>query len=318
MAALVIVLAGYKITDYADSISDRTGLGKGFIGVILLGLATSLPEVITSVSSVVMFDAADMAVGNLLGSCTFNLLIVVVIDFLFKIGNSEKSSIVIGWLSVLMILMVFVGYVFSDILPSFYLHPVSLLIIIGYFVSLHRIFVIEQREIEARPPGETPETVTDSLFLLLTKTLVAGALLIVASIWLANICDQIADATGWGGTLIGAFFMAIATSLPELVVSVAALRMGQLELSLGNIYGSNIFNIGILSIVDLVYGKKGVFNSVTVDHLSLAAVAILMSFLLLKGFNKTPSFRIARMRPVSVAVFIIYIAGFTFLFYNGT
>lgn len=318
MAALVIVMAGFKITDYADSISDRTGIGRGFIGVLLLGMATSMPEVVTSVSSVVMFKAADMAVGNLLGSCTFNLLIVVVIDFLFKIGSAEKSSILTGWLSVIMILLVGIGYILSDSLPSFYLHPVSFVILIGYFVSLYKIFIMEKRELEARPTGETPETVHDSLLLLLLKTGIAGLFLIFSSIWLSSICDQIAEVTGWNGTVIGAFFMAVATSLPELVVSITALKMGQLGLSLGNIYGSNIFNIGILSLVDIAYGRKGVFSEVTLEHVALAFIAIMMSIVLLTGFKKVPKRRIARMQPVSLVVFIIYIAGFVILFYNGT
>ncbi len=311
-AALAIVVAGSKLSAYADRISDRTGIGKGFIGVLLLGAATSLPEVITSTISVTEFGNADMAVGNLLGSCTFNLLILAILDFLFRLSEKSRASLVGGGLSVGMLLLFALGYFTGNRLPSFYFHPVSLLIFIGYLLSLRVLYVVDKAESSGEQDGADGDA-GESLARLLLLTAAVTAVLIGGSVWMAGICDRIAELTGWGGTVVGAFFMALSTSLPELTVSIAAGRMGRLSMAYGNIFGSNIFNVGILGVVDLAYGKSGLFDVTTVQHLAFAAVGILMTLSLLPGLVRPWEFRLFRMRPDSLLLVAIYVAGVLFV-----
>jgi cation:H+ antiporter len=314
VACAIIIVTGSRITAYADELAERTGIQRGFVGVLLLGMVTSLPEVITSVSAVALFGETGMAIGNLLGSCGFNLLIVVILDAIFRLGNAERASVVAGVLSVVMMLIVLGGYFLPDSIPAWYLDPVSLLIVFGYFLSLRRIWLSERDRSVESVSGD--KAVAGSLSGLMVKLLVSAAVLVGASIWLSSICDTIAEQTQIGGSIVGAFLMASATSLPELTVSIAAMRMGQMSLSLGNIYGSNIFNIGILSLVDLFEGRGSLFSHLETIHAFIAVQVILMSVLLLVAFRPGAAPSHFRMRPMSALVGFIYIAGTLFLFYN--
>jgi len=319
IAAVFIIFEGIKITACADEVADRTGIGKGFIGVLLLGMATSLPEVVTSVSSVVLVDATDMAIGNLLGSCTFNILIVVILDFMFRLKNAERSSVITGVLSLGMVGLVFLGYFVGDSLPAMLtLHPVSMLIVVAYMLSLWWIYRSEKKDNDASDESvETAPEHSGSAGALAAKTVFHASALIGTSIWMSYICDSLAISTGLGTTVVGALFMAMATSLPELAVSVSAMRMGQMSMSLGNIYGSNIFNIGIFALVDIAEGKGSLFDAFTSRHLILGVEVVAMTILMLIGFSvMKDNVRIARLRPAAFLTFIIYIAGTWFLFYN--
>lgn len=318
LASAIIVIAGVKLTSLADALAERTGIQRGFIGVLLLGLVTSLPEVITSLSAVLLFNATPMAAGNLLGSCTFNLLIIVVLDSLFRLDNADRTSMSAGILSIGMVLIVLVGYLVPADMPSFYLDPFSFLVLLGYIVSLYVIWrqdvpaaVSETREPGSPQPG-------GSLLSLAARISLFALVLVATSVWMSDICDRIAAQTGLGGTFVGAFFMAASTSLPELTVSIAALRMGQMSLSLGNIYGSNIFNIGILSLVDLAEGKGSLFARIEDNHAFLSLLTLLMSVLLLYGFRPSAPTCRFRVRPVSLVAGLIYIAGTLILFYNAS
>lgn len=317
VSAAVVVAAGVKLTHFANAFSDRTGIGKGFIGVMLLGAATSLPEVITSVSAVSLFNAKDMAIANLLGSCGFNLLILVTLDFLFRLGRATKTNIVSGWLSLGMLAIVILGMRFGGPLPSFYLHPVSVALFVGYVVSLRWIYVAERKEMDEGGMGISLEDSGKSkppLANLVVKIAVGMAILVVASVWIASVCDRLAIETGLGGTLVGAFFLALATSLPELTVSIESGRIGQLGMAVGNIFGSNIFNVGIFAIVDLAYGREGLFSSSAGVHTVLGLVAAAMSISLIYGFRRKAPFRILRFRPSCLIALVIYLAAAALLF----
>ena len=80
LCVVIITIAGIKLSQYGDAIADKTGLGGTWIGVILLATVTSLPELVTGISAVTYANAPDIAVGDVLGSCVFNLLIIVILN----------------------------------------------------------------------------------------------------------------------------------------------------------------------------------------------------------------------------------------------
>ncbi len=316
IAAALVVWVGATITRYADELAEQTGIGRAFIGALLLGASTSLPEVVTSLSAVLLFDAVDMAIGNLLGSCTFNLLIIVVIDVFFRVKRQGRDGYTAGLLSLGLLALVTLGVGTATSLPSFYLHPLSAAILAAYLVSLWVLFRDEQRQVEPPPqnPPEAPPSPKPALTGLLLKTFVAAAALVGTSVWLSGICDRIAEQTGLGGSIVGAIFLAIATSLPELAVSISAARMGQMSLSLGNIYGSNIFNLSILGLVDLAEGPGGLFTHFTEQHLLVLGEVALMSVALLIAARLGSERRFGPMRADSWLLTCIYVAGLWLLF----
>ena len=82
LVTLVIVFAGYHLSTYGDVIAEKTGMGRTWVGIILMASVTSLPELITGASSVVVFDLPSIAIGNILGACMFNMLVIGLLDAL--------------------------------------------------------------------------------------------------------------------------------------------------------------------------------------------------------------------------------------------
>jgi cation:H+ antiporter len=113
----------------------------------------------------------------------------------------------------------------------------------------------------------------------------AAIAVIGAGIWLSFVGDEIAGVTGWNTSFVGSLFLAITTSAPELVVSIAALRLGAIDMAIADILGSNMFNIAIIAPVDLAYSKGPILCSVSNSHLITAAIMMVMSLIVIVGLR---------------------------------
>ncbi|MCK5177899.1 MAG: hypothetical protein KAR32_00075, partial [Candidatus Omnitrophica bacterium] len=243
ISAIIIILAGIRLTVCADKLSDQLQFGKVWVGIILLGVATSLPEAITSLTAIISLQANDLAIGNLLGSNNFNPMLIVVMDALYRRGSitnaltPNASYQVSARFAILLTLLVIFDIMFNGAFPTFHLGPVSvggLLIAIFYFVGIKRLAKLGAGTVAVENPGTKKRVSVNRLW----AEMAASALFVVAgAIWLAGSADTIAAETGLGRTFVGSIFLAIVTSLPEMVVSISALRLGSLDLAIGNIFG---------------------------------------------------------------------------------
>ncbi len=283
ISAVVIVVAGIRLTESVDQFSDCLQIGKVWIGVVLLGFITSLPEMITSLVAVVSLHAGDLAVGNILGSNNFNPMLLVVMDFFYRKGSitnvihSQRSHNASAGFAVLLTGGVILGIIFKSSFAT------SILIALGYFAGMYYLAKIEKEDERERESFHSKENY--SLVKMCFNIGISAVAVIGASIFLTGSADALADQTGLGRTFVGSIFLALVTSLPEMVISLSALKIGAFDLAIGNIFGSNMTNIFIVSICNIFYRGGNLLNEVSHTHILTAVLSILLTGMVIAGIH---------------------------------
>jgi cation:H+ antiporter len=229
--------------------------------VVLLAATTSLPELFTGFGATALANLPDIAVGDVLGSCMFNLLILSLMDAVQPEPLSTRAhqghALSIGF-GLLLVGVAGIGMMGGTRLPVLgWIGPYTLVLIAVYFVSMRLVFTHE-RQRRARETQEVAEELRYAAIPLRTAIahyLVAAAFVVGASLWLPRLGAELARQTGLGEAFVGSLFVAITTSLPEVVVSLAAVRIGAVDLGIGNVLGSNLFNMLILGLDDVFYRR---------------------------------------------------------------
>jgi cation:H+ antiporter len=142
---------------------------------------------------------------------------------------------------------------------------------------------------------------------------ISAAFIIGAGIWLAAIGNEIALVTGWGQSFVGSLLLAFTTTLPEITVSFAAMRLGAINMAVANIIGSNLFNLTIIPIDDLLYIKGPVLAGVSEGHLITAAALVAMTLLFIAGGRFKPG-RFSRLSWWNCTMILLFLAGAYFSF----
>lgn len=286
----VIFISGRKVARYGDIIAEKTGLGGIWIGLILIAALTSLPELFNGVSAVTLVDAPGLTIGNILGANMFNLFNLALLDLMHSNGSIltvvGKTHRLTGIFSLVMVLFVAIF-----ILVSSRVHPMGVgwigwytpLIILLYFVFARVIYHYEQRHPSLKQTEF--EYADKSLRHIYLYFSIAAAFIIGAGIWLAFIGDEIAGVYGWGQSFVGSLFLAFSTTLPEITVSFAALRIGAKDLAVANLIGSNLFNLTIIPLDDLLYTKGPILAAVSEAHLVTAFTVMLMTIVFVIGLS---------------------------------
>ena len=325
LCLVIILFAGTKLARYGDVIAEKTGLGRIWIGLVLLAAITSMPELVNGVSSAALVKLPDLALGDLLGSCLFNLLILALLDvihrrapILSKVSLSHIASAVMGILLIALAAgSIFAGEGFSG-LDLGWVGVSSILIIILYLVGGRQMFRFERKRQLASTSDEPLQYGEVSTRTVWLKFAFAAAAVIGAGIWLPFVGREIAETTGWGASFIGTLFLAVATSMPELVVTVAALRLGAIDMAVADLLGSNMFDIAIIALVDLFYTQGPVLAVVSSVHLTTAIVAIVMTLIVIVALlfrQKRKTFVVISW--YSLALVGLYIFGAYRLFVSG-
>ena len=322
LCLVIILFTGTKLAQYGDAIAEKTGLGRIWIGLVLIAAITTMPELVTSVSSVALVHSADLALGTLLGSCCFNLSILALLDILHSRTPvlsvaSPRHVITAGWGALLIAIAaagIIAGGRFS-FLASGWVGIPSIIILILYLLGMWWIFRRERSQRLYDAPATSPQYDKFTTRTVCIRFALAAAAVIAAGIWLSFIGDEISETTGWGGTFVGTLFLAITTSAPELVVAVSALRLGAVDLAVADILGANMLDIAIIAPVDLAHGQGFVLSSVSRSHLIIASVAVMMSLLVTAGLRFRQNRKIFRVASWYAPVLImLYILGAYVLF----
>lgn len=290
-AALVIVLAGVRLARYGDVLGEKSGLGRSWIGVVLLAATTSLPELFTGFGSTALAPLPDIAIGDVLGSCMFNLLILSLMDAIQPEPISARAhqghalSIAFG---LVLIGTAGIGLAADHRLPAIgWVGLYSPVMIAVYFVAMRVVFAHE-RQRRAKETAEVAEELhyaSTTLRSALVQYGLAAAAVIAAAIWLPRLAAEIARETGLGEAFVGSLFVAITTSLPEIVVSITAVRIGALDLGIGNVLGSNLFNLLILGLDDVFYRRGPLLAAAGASHSVLVTAIVIMNGLFLAGLT---------------------------------
>ena len=302
IAAAVILFTSKYLAKSADNIATKTGLGRSFIGVVLLATATSLPELGTGINAVSRLDAPNLAAGDVFGSNIFNLLIVVVLDAYWRnrsfLGSVYKSTWVTALLSISIIVLALIA-LWDPIDSSLNIGNVGLfsyLLILFFVVSMFIIYKHGKNQVNHSPEKSDASSKTTTLKKSFTIYFVSASVIIISSIFLSGAGEDIAHIMNWGESFVGTQLLAFSTSLPELATSIAAVRLKAPELAITNLLGSNLFNTGIVLFLDDVFYTNGpIWNHLSSTHIFNGAIAILMTIvvitvILIKPRNKTLKF----------------------------
>ena len=280
-AAAVILVAAQFMAQAADTIAIRTGLGRTFIGVVMLATATSLPELGTGISSITLLDEPDLAAGDAFGSNVFNLLIIGLLDFFWRDGpllnRVSITSVVVAALGILAIGFAGAGIFIhheADIASEWILSPVSIVLVAVFAIAMFIVYRIGRGGDEAANEDEPPQTLRRAF----GSYGLAAVTVVIAAIWLASVGDGLATELGIERSFVGTQFLALSTSLPELATSVAAIRIAAPELAISNVLGSNLFNMGfVLFLDDAAYTDGPLWAAVSTVHIVTAFAAVLMT-----------------------------------------
>ena len=353
-AVALIVVAATFLARSADAIADKTGLGRSFIGVAMLATATSLPELGTGVSAIVLVNESDLAAGDAFGSNLFNLLIIGLLDIYWRKGPLltfvSYTSALVGALGGLLIGLGAIAMIIHNLAVSvadWRVSPVSPLMLAGFLVAIflvHRAERSREREIssdedeaapaaapsredEAAPAAPSredeaapaaPSYENESLARAFAVYAASAAVVVGAAVWLAYAADGVATEMGWAASFMGTQFLALSTSLPELAASFAALRLGAPDMAITNLLGSNIFNMGVvLFLDDLAFADGAIWAQIDEIHLLTAVVGVIMTAVAVTAIL-TPNDERRRRSPYSVeaaALVVLYIAASLLVFY---
>ena len=289
-SAVAVVLLGTYLAKYGDALASLTGLGRLFVGSILVALATSLPEVSNNITAV-RIDNPQLALGDVLGSNMFNILILAVVALIF--GGKRFIQRVApeqGYLIVLAAALTGLAVIFSLAKSEVSVWQVGLSSIIVLVVYLVGMWIVYRRR-----PASSEEAEADEVGITLRRAWVMFSLVsvgvIISGILLAQSMDQIAHETGISSGVLGILAVALVTSMPEISATFAAARLGAADLGFAGVYGSCVFNITILAYADFFYRKGVVVNTAELEHYIAGVIAlglIVMGGLLLWGRNRLP------------------------------
>ncbi|MCD6328076.1 sodium:calcium antiporter [bacterium] len=331
------VFAGAKLSRYGDIIGEKLDIGKTWIGLVLLAAVTSMPEMITSCTAGGI-GAADIAVGNIFGSNVFNLAILGILGVLMpRAANWDdrgRRHLLAGALSLLIISLALISIIAYNLmapdessvgwtLKNAYIGPGTLLIMGAYLLSMYLLFSDERSrpaETEREMYGEKSlvnACIGFSVFAIVIissgyRMVLLGDLLAVRPISILGPTFVL------GQSVIGTFFLAIATSLPELTVCIAAVRMGSADMAVGNIFGSNIFNIAALFFADLFFVKGPILAHVSNVHVLTGILAIVITVVFILGSTYRRLFPGFKQMPMSLAIVILWLCGWILIFSFGS
>lgn len=335
----VIWGAGVRLERRVDQIARRTGMGQAFSGMLLLATATSLPELATTVSAVLIHDNATLAVHNLIGGVALQTALLVLADATSRRQGALTSfrprfTLLIQAVGVVMLLQITIAATTAKGVPT--LGPVSLwsLLLVVTFIamtySVHRHrghprwtpseaddFPQDARADDDDANDEDDDADDELSTRSLWMRFAAAAAFVLVAGWLTSgAADALAEQTGLGSAFVGATLLALATSLPEVSTTTSAVRAGRYTAAVSNIFGSNAFDVALLFVADVMFLEGTIMAHAESSIVFIAAVAAVMTCVYLWGLMERADRTILRLRIGwdSAIALAVYIIGVTVLY----
>ena len=294
-SAVVVIFLGHQLAKYGDALATLTGWGRLFVGSILVALATSLPELSTNISAVRLDPPnPELALGNVMGANMVNMFTLAVVAHFFG-GKRFLQQVAPeqGYLILLAAIMTGLGILFAAVKMDLALWQIglsSVILLVVYVLGMRLVYVrrpqedvADGAENGAENSGAMSLRHAWSMFGLISAGVVA------AGFFLAYSVDQVAEITGIASSTLGILAVSLVTTMPEAAATIAAARMGAADLGVGNLYGSCVFNIIILSFADPFYRQGILINQSEPAHFvagGMALLLILFGLVLILGRNR--------------------------------
>jgi cation:H+ antiporter len=329
--AAIIVAAGVRLARYGEVIATRTGLGGLWIGSILLAAATSLPELATDIAAV-RIGAPDLAAGDLFGSSMSNMLILALIDLMYPRAQVLRAAtldhIISAMLAIILTAIAALFLLVRTNVSFLGIGPGSVLLVVTYFVGTRAIYLHNAAEraaarasVAAAVAAVGADDAKEPAGLGLRQAsvrfgLAALVILLVAPVF-ARSAEGIAEVSGLGSTLVGTWLVGFSTSLPELVASMAAVRMRAYDMAVGNLFGSNALNMIMFSILDAASPSGPILASVSAVHALSALIAIALMAIGMAAIAYRAHGRLRMLEPSSTVMVALYLLGMVVLLLRG-
>ncbi|OQA19993.1 MAG: Inner membrane protein YrbG [Chloroflexi bacterium ADurb.Bin360] len=320
ISAAILVLASIKLAEYGDAIAYRTKLGGLFVGTLLMAGATSLPEFLTSINSLQQ-GVLGLAAGNMMGSNMFNMALVGLLGLIFYKQRvlrrvAMRHTLTASLATALIGLATF--FILADIdVKIGWIGLDSLLLIVAYIGG---VWLIRSNGPDNSGAGEE-ELEDDSSIPKLPRALIGFSLatlvLVLVSPYLVRSSADIAEITGLGTGFVGTALLALITSLPELITALVAARLGAYDLALGNLFGSNLFNIFTLGVTDVFYLQGRFLGAIDPQFALTGLLGLLLTAMGLIGNQARLERRIWLVEIDALLLVVGYFLGLWLLYTRG-
>ena len=288
ICSILIITASHFVCKCGKDLAIKMNWHEAFIGVLFLAFATSLPELSASLSSipkVLAVNSVNLGFGNAIGSLIINMMLIGFLDFFQGKGrillHADKTNISTGAFTMVLLATLAIFSFLRLIGPlGFYFFGVgieSFLILGLYFLGMKRIFRRRHAK-ETKSNYKFAGTEWIKFVMLLIIIFALG-------VWLANIGKRISETTSINQSFIGAFILAFSTSLPELAVSISALKIGSIDMAIANILGSNFFDVCIIPLMDIVYRSGPILRAIAPVNIFITVLALAMTAIVIAGLS---------------------------------
>jgi cation:H+ antiporter len=329
VSAAFVWVAGTRLAKYADAIGARTGLSRAFLGLLLLGVATSLPEVATTITAA-MLGNARLVAGNLFGGVSMQIAVLAIVDIIAVRGaltffTPQPLLLFQGVMLLLLLTLALAGAILQEPLSiaAVGLTPVALLA--GYvftvWISKSDRYLPRWRALNEPPQRDRSAThATGSLDGVSSGTVyaycaVSGAVILAAGWALAQAGDAVAEQTNLGASFVGVALVAGSTSLPELSTTLAAVRQGNYQMAVSNILGTNCLEVALFFLADLLYREGPILAATDRSALFAGVLGLAVTCIYLLGLLERRDRTFMRMGLDSVGVLIAYTTGLVALYF---
>ena len=307
--ALLIVFLSMKLSDYIDLLDKKTKISGAFLGGVLLAAVTSLPEMFTSISAVLFLNETGMVIGNILGSNLFDVLILGLCILMFyknysrcELYSASHLSVVVGLVGMYscMMLSLFLGEEFQLKIGSFNLCFLAIAVIYAF-----TIYKMPKNDSEDKDESIDKPMKGDRLSVkqIVVRFVGCSLALVATSIFITYVTNDLAKMFNLTASTAGVLFLAIATSLPEVVSTIALCAKGNFDAGFGNILGSCLFNVFVLSLTELLSFKTSIlipmdFESIKLVLLNMVTVGVSIVIILLKSSKKDIKYK----KPIEMSL----------------
>ena len=306
-SAAFVVAAGIGLARFGDELAESTGWGKLWVGTLLVGIATSLPEVVVNVSAVWLEGSPGLALGNVFGADMMNVFVLSLVALAFGAGNVFGGQGRDTELLILLGLVLVSAAMLFGASGDVKLGPTSLgclAILAAYVGGMRLVYRAGQTHMHLedlpRPTGSARRAWIGFG--------VSVLIVIVAGRFLAASADSIAAMSGISASFIGVLLVSLVTTLPEGSVTVAAAYRKSYGIAMGNVYGSNAFNVTIFTLSDLFH-EGPLLAEMGAEHFAAGATALLLmalGYAVWKGWQSATGALARRLTP---ALPVVYLSG---------
>ncbi|MDZ7804599.1 hypothetical protein [Thiohalophilus sp.] len=319
-AAVVIAIFGVRMTHVARQLAIRTRMGEALMGTVFIGASTSLSGIMTSVTTA-SYGYAELSVSNALGGIAAQMLFLAIADMFYRKVNLEHAAASAENLIMTAFLIILLSFLlFATTVPhtSIYgVHPASPVLIIIYLFGIHILSRTHQMPMwtpkntrdTRHESTQKPSRHSPSLGKLWYQFAICAAMVAAAGWVLAQTGMLIARETGLSEGVVGGIFTAVSTSLPELVIAVAAVRMKSLTLAVGDIIGGNLFDTLFIAVSDFAYRDGSIYAAISTAESTWLAITLIMSGILMVGLLHRERHGPGNIGWESVLLIITYLLG---------